>query len=109
MTFIDERGIKAVRKRHVCSACDKWIEPGEAAINWVGITDGEFGSAHYHPDCRAAEIAFNHLHGWGWYDDWMRLCDADHEDRPWIKAEHPIPYLRMCMTREQWAERSANP
>lgn len=104
MGFISEKPIKAVRKLHLCSACDKFIEVGEPAINWCGVTDGDFGSVHYHPECRAAEIAYNRecldvYDG----DGWTRLCEADHEDRPWIKANHPIAYLRMCRTREQQA------
>ena len=109
MSFRNERAIKCTRKRHMCNACDKWIEPGEAAINWSGMTDGQFASIHYHPDCREAEVALNGLHDWRDFEDWMRLCDADHEDRPWIKAEHPTPYLRMCMTREQYAALKATP
>lgn len=106
MSFIEERAIKATRKRHLCSACDKWIEPKEAAINWAGVTGGQFGSVYYHPECRAAEIAINRQYGLR-DDEWMSLIDADPEDRQWLKAEHPFPYLRMCMTREQWAERIA--
>lgn len=30
MSFYRETPIKAVRKRHVCEGCTKWIEPGEA-------------------------------------------------------------------------------
>lgn len=105
MSFRSERAIKATRKRHLCSACDQWIEIGEPAINWAGTTDGDFSSVHYHPDCREAEIAYNRdcLDG-HWSDDWERLCEAEHDNRPWIKENWPTPYLRMCMTREQWAE-----
>lgn len=104
MSFIDERYIKATRKRHVCNACDKWIEVGEAAVHWVGVTDGDFGCAYYHPDCREAEVAYNRLRGYRFGDDWFRLCeDAEPEDYSWLKSEHPIPYKRMLMTREQWA------
>lgn len=103
MTFLSERAIKAVRKRHVCDACDKWIEVGEPAVTWCGLNDGQFNSVHYHPDCREAEVALNQLHDWRDYDDWMRLCEAEAEDRPWIKEKWPTPYLRLCMSRAQWA------
>lgn len=106
MTFSSERAIKSTRKRHLCSACDKWIEIGEPAINWTGNTGGDFGSVHYHPDCRQAEIEYNYQCVGGWDDEWSRLCDAEHEDLPWIKEKWPVPYLRMCMTREQWALRA---
>lgn len=109
MGFLSEKPIKAVRKRHICDGCVKWLEVGEPAVNWCGVVDGEFHSAHYHPDCREAEVALNHLHDWGWNDDWMRLCEADSEDRPWLHAEWPIPYQRMLMTREQYASRKDQP
>lgn len=102
MGFISERSIKATRKRHHCVACDKWIEIGEAAVNWAGVTDGDFGSVHYHPDCREAEIAFNALRD-SYYDEWDSLRDIDHEDYRWLKAEYPVVYRRRMMTREQYA------
>lgn len=106
MSFITEREVKSVRKRHLCCACDKWIEIGEAAVNWCGVTDGDFGAFYYHPECRSAEIAINREYRLN-SDEWMSLRDAESDDRPWIKAEHPLVYLRMCMTREQWAARKA--
>jgi hypothetical protein len=108
MRFLSEKPVKGVRKRHICQACDKFIEIGEAATNWCGINDGQFDSIYYHPDCREAEVAFNRLHEWGWMDDWMALSDREPEDNPWIKAEWPVPYLRLCMTREQYAKHLAN-
>lgn len=103
MTFIAEKPVRAVRKRHVCEGCDNWIEIGEAAVNWCGVADGQFSSMYYHPECREAEVALNNLIDWRCGDDWSRLCEADHEHHPWIKAEYPIAYKRMMMTREQWA------
>lgn len=110
MSFVDERSVKATRKRHICEACDKWIEPGERAVNWVGLSDGQFGAAYYHPECRVAEVAFNETRGWGYGDDWSRLCeDAEPDDHRWLKAEHPLAYRRMKMTREQWAAHTPAP
>ncbi|MDF0490030.1 hypothetical protein PX554_17990 [Sphingomonas sp. H39-1-10] len=104
MTFISEKPVKSVRKRHCCNACNKLIEVGEPAVNWCGVTDGQFDSSYYHPDCREAEVAYNRdcieTH---WSDDWDRLCEAEHDNLPWIKEHWPIPYLRMCMTQAQWA------
>jgi hypothetical protein len=102
VSFISEKPIKAVRKVHVCSACDKWIEIGEPAVNWCGVTDGDFGSVHYHPDCRKAEVAYNREYLDSYYDEWVSLAEAEHDDRPWIKENWPVPYLRMCMSRAQW-------
>jgi hypothetical protein len=103
MTFVRETSVKATRKRHLCIACDKWIEPGEAAKNWAGMHEGDFNSVYYHLDCRVAEVALNDLMGWRGGDDWERLCDTDSENYAWLKAEHPLPYRRMLMSREQWA------
>jgi hypothetical protein len=108
VSFVTEKPVGAVRKRHLCSACDKWIEIGEPAVNWAGTTDGDFSSVHYHPDCREAEIAFNrHAQTDRYADEWQGLLDAEPEDRPWIKANWPLPYLRMCMTRKQYAAHRA--
>lgn len=103
MSFVTEKAVKATRKRHVCSACNKWIEAGERAVSWAGTTDGDFSSAHFHPECRAAEIALNDLHDTRYSDEWIGLGDADAEDYPWLKANHPLPYRRWLMSREQWA------
>lgn len=100
MSFVNEKPVKAVRKRHVCSGCNKFVEIGEAAINWAGMTDGDFSSAYYHPECRAAEVGINGLHGLH-NDEWMGLVDADWEDFPWLKAKHPVAYRWLLMTREQ--------
>lgn len=102
MSFTTEKAIKATRKRHLCAGCDKWIEVGEPAINWAGVTDGQFDSLHYHPDCRDAEIALNKNYDLNW-DEWVNLCEYDAEDKPYLKANWPVPYLRLCMTREQYA------
>lgn len=108
MSFISERPIKATRKRHLCSACDKWIEVGEPAVNWAGITDGDFSSVHYHPDCRKAEVAYNETYlDRHWSDDWYPLHEREADDNAWIKENFPVPYKRMCMTRNQWAAESA--
>lgn len=101
MGFSGEKAVKATRKRHVCIACNQFIEIGEAAINWAGMNDGDFSSVYYHLECRAAEIAINDLHDC-YGEDWMGLSDADREDYPWMKAEHPIAYRRLIMTREQY-------
>ena len=103
MTFTRENVIKATRKRHVCAGCNKFIEVGESAINWAGMTDCEFNSVHYHPDCRAAECALNDLHDNHRYGDWMNLVDIDEEDLPWLEIEHPLVFRRLSLSREQWA------
>lgn len=108
MSFSGEKTVKATRKRHVCIACNKFIEIGESAINWAGMTDGDFNSVYYHHECRAAEIGLNDLAGLRG-DEWMGLSEADREDYPWLKAEHPIAYRRLLMTREQAAALNDTP
>lgn len=103
MSFYRETPIKAVRKRHVCEGCSKWIEPGEAALYLACNQDDAFFRGHYHPDCREAEIALNDLKDCRSGDEWTPLFECDQEDAAWLKAEWPVPYLRLCMTREQWA------
>ncbi len=101
--FIQERHVKAFRKRHVCQGCDKWIEPGEPGKAWVGVVDGQFSHVNYHVECREAEVELNNLEDYRHYDDWSRLCETDSENYAWLKNEHPVAYMRMLMTREQWA------
>lgn len=96
MSFINEKPIKAVRKRHICEACRKYIEIGEPAVNWAGMVDGDFCSSHYHPECREAEVRLNQdVLDWRDCDDWVLLCDAEPENFRWLKTNHPVAYRRM--------------
>lgn len=47
------------RKQRRCDSCLQMIEIGEPYVRWVGVTDGDFGTAPFHPDCREAEIKVN--------------------------------------------------
>lgn len=98
MGFSSETMVKGVRKQHVCDGCGKRIETGTPAVRWSGMTDGEFGTCIYHPDCRAAEVALNDVHGWGYGDDWMGLSDLEHDDLPWLAETYPAVYQRMGRT-----------
>lgn len=89
MSFAREYPVKAVRKRHRCECCRTFIEIGEAATRWVGMSDGDFYSIIMHPDCRAVEREMNELRDWRWGDDWLPLHERDPEDDEWIAAEHP--------------------
>ena len=70
------------------------IEVNEPAVNWSGLTDGDFSTVYYHPECRIAEIAINNLHR-TFGDEWMGLHEIDDEDRPWLREEHPVVAQRM--------------
>lgn len=44
------------RKAHQCIGCLHTIGLGEKYVRWAGLTDGDFGTCAYHPDCRDWEI-----------------------------------------------------
>lgn len=95
MAFFSDREIKATRKRHRCGACDQPIEAGMSALYYAGMCDGEFSTAYFHVDCRAAEIAFNSKIGMFW-DEWVRLADIDEdEDWNWLAEKHPAVFARI--------------
>ena len=95
MSFSREWSVKAVRKVHRCDCCGKPIEMGQAAIRWSGMTDGDFGSAIMHPDCRAAEIAMNELKDYRLGDDWWPLREIESDDHEWLAEEYPVVAARM--------------
>lgn len=95
MTFATETNVKAVRKRHRCDGCGKRIEIGSPAVRWAGMTDGDFGAAIYHPDCRLAEIKLNDLLETQWGDEWAALSEIDEEDWPWLIETFPAVAARM--------------
>ena len=96
MSFATETSVKAVRKRHRCDGCGAHIEIGEPAKRWAGMSDGDFCTAIYHPDCRAAEERMNELAGWRYGDDWYLLSDdLSREDWPWLLEEFPAVAARL--------------
>ena len=96
MSFASETPVKAVRKRKACDGCGRHIEIGEPAIRWAGLTDGDFGTAIYHPDCREAELAYNNdLLECQWGDDWYPIHEIDRDDWPWLIEAHPTVAARM--------------
>ncbi len=97
MTFSNECTVKAGRVQKTCFACPAKIEIGQPAVHWTGMSDGDFAAVSYHPECRAAEIAFNELRG-TYDDDWGGLDEMEPEDREWLLAEHPIVAARFGMT-----------
>lgn len=97
MSFVNERAVKAVRKAAQCCACLKQVEVGEPAIRWAGVSDGDFSSVIYHPDCREAEIALNKLHGTLW-DEWIAIWDLDWEDHRWLLETYPAVAERKGIT-----------
>lgn len=105
MSFVNETAVKAVRKPGLCDVCSRMVEAGQPAVRWAGITDGQFDTSLYHPECRAAEIALNKLHGTDrWGDDWMSLSDTDWEDWRWLVEEHPVVAERKGITLAQVEE-----
>lgn len=94
MSFSGEKTVKATRKRHQCCACLSMIEIGESAVNWAGMNDGDFNSVYYHPECRAAEIAYNHMIAVWHADEWASLAEIESDDLIWLEAEHPAAFSR---------------
>lgn len=102
MSFSEETTHKA-RKAHRCEACNGKIEAGETYIRWAGTTDGDFGVAKFHQDCRQAEIALNKLSGTDW-DEWMGLQDMEVDDWPWLLEDYPAVAGRMGITQQRFDE-----
>ena len=88
MSFTREHDVKAVRKQHRCDTCGKMIDVGARAVRWSGMTDGDFGSAIFHPDCRAAEIELNREAG-GDANEWYRLAEEAPRDLTWLWKDYP--------------------
>lgn len=104
MSFVSEITVKAVRKAHRCDACCTPVEIGQPMIRCAGMTDGDFWSLKYHPECREAELALNKLHDTWSNSDWIGLWDFDWEDAEWLLAEHPVVAARKGITAERVAE-----
>lgn len=69
MGFYSEK-LVTPRKRHLCDACLKFINPVETYLRAAGVSDGDFWSGAYHPDCREWEVKANkEEHGY-FSDDW---------------------------------------
>lgn len=98
--FFSERTIKATRKPHHCFACNGVIPIGMSARYYAMKDDGIFFDAHYHIECRAAEIAWNDKND-TWGDEFTGLClikesdDADSE-LAWLAEHHPITASRLA-------------
>ncbi len=89
MSFAREYPVKAIRKPRRCVGCGKMLIAGSPAVEWVGMSDGEFATATYHPDCREAEIALNNNAGGSW-DEWYSLLnDRDTDDEAWLRTDFP--------------------
>ena len=106
MSFSNVRSIKSVRKARPCR-CGQMIEAGQPAVEWVGVTEGEFAAIAYHPECRQAERALNKLHDVQWWDDWSGIEDVESEDWEWLLTEHPLVAARLNITPERVAEHKA--
>lgn len=97
MSFVNERAVKALRKDATCCACSRKIHAGEPAVRWAGVIDGDFASVAYHPDCRAAEIAYNAICDTN-ADEWLSFRDMEEDDHVWLAEEHPTVAARLGLT-----------
>ena len=93
MSFYQDTPIRATRRPHLCDGCDQQIVVGSPATRWRGLCDGEFVSAIWHAECRAAECEYNQAKKhWEWV--FLRECLEDQEDRAWLMTEHPAVAAR---------------
>jgi hypothetical protein len=98
MSFTSERHIAAIRKARPCDGCGHTLQVGQPAIRWSGTTDGDFGMAIYHLDCRAAEVVLNYdILGWRYRDGWCGLSDIDSDDWLWIVSAYPAVAARLSI------------
>lgn len=102
MSFIRENDIQSVRKARPCAGCNRLIEVGTPARQWVGVVDGDFMHNIYHRSCRQAEVELNELHEWRWNDDWMMLFEIEWEDYPWLIEKYPLIAFSMGITQERY-------
>jgi hypothetical protein len=97
--FFRETQVKATRKSHLCSSCERSIDVGSPAVYMAMKQDGEFWAAHAHVECREAECAWNSLAD-QWDEDfsplWMvREADDREEWFAWLREHHPIAAARV--------------
>lgn len=96
MSFYRENEIAKTRKKHFCLGCEKSIQEGQTATYCAGMSDGDFWSGHFHPDCRKAEIEMNAICGHTG-DEWHPVCMADEFDMlDWLLEKHPTVHERIC-------------
>lgn len=77
-SFCSEKTITA-RKPHRCSACLQPINAGEKYLRDAGVSDGDFWSSAYHPDCREWEIKVNNQDCGPFSDEWCFLHEYMNE------------------------------
>lgn len=97
--FTREQSITATRKAHRCLCCHSQIEAGSPANYFAQKYDGDFHSGHMHPDCRDAEVQWNHLQD-AWGDDWNPLdtikeSDNAELDCAWLAKNFPAVAARL--------------
>lgn len=97
--FFTARDIKATRKNQTCESCGQVIAVGSPAIYSAAKEDGEFFAWHAHPECRAAEIAWNEkADQWGEDFCWLsQIREADDRDDwfAWLREHHPVAAARV--------------
>lgn len=98
MQFVRETIIKAIRKQRPCAVCHTPLAVGSPAVYWAGKVDGDFHACTFHPDCRQAELEFNHDVQLG---DWYSLRDnRERDDDPWLLAKYPAVADRLGIKTE---------
>lgn len=98
--FFSSRTIKAVRKERHCESCGGKIAVGQPAEYFATKQEGDMFCWHAHPECRAAEVAFNdHISSdvddflWLWQAKDVAYHDSDEAmeaSLAWLREHHPI-------------------
>ena len=66
MSFYRETNVKNTRRARSCDWCCELIEKGSPSVATSGLFEGDFFSARYHPECRAAITRYYNKHNcWG--------------------------------------------
>lgn len=98
--ILSSRTIKAVRKQHHCESCGTKISPGQPAEYFFTKQEGDLFCWYAHPECRAAEVAYN-AHISADFEDFLWLwqakdidCHDSHKametSLAWLRENHPI-------------------
>jgi hypothetical protein len=98
MSFFREIEIRSARRARPCGGCGKQIEIGEPALDLAGHYQGDFWSAAYHRECRAAEVDLNDQHQ---AEEWIPLADCEADDWAYLLEEHPVAAARLGVTLER--------
>lgn len=100
MTCLSQNSIASTRKDYTCDGCGGELPKGSSAVRWTGLSeDRDLFSLVFHPECREAEIAWNHHLG-TFADEWQSLLyKREPDDDAWLLANYPMVAARLNIMR----------